>query len=729
MADERVVDQNGHTLGSLVTYNISDGFNSPYPTDGSGPVPSMNATVAVDESYEMLFNIDTDVSLQGEYLGGNSGGTRGLNQVTSFEGRISTVDYTSKSSLASFSIDGIARAFNQEITTFPIVGSDGWLVRNTLFHWFAECGLFRYMPKGIMEMQIQNIAYGMGYYNHPSLRLLPVHFRGNNTTQWVPTDSVALDPGISLDNGEKIHFVSTYGFQGTEFPNTNLLIRFQAGAEEGDDSNPADTTAVGLRFRLTKPSTFTLSEVYGNSNTTLQTINIGTNWNNIKIDTEVMRNSGTSIRFETRLFVSYLDGKASATFTNVYTKSDSRLMNNLSIQNIDHTALDGEDFNGLDTFYIDRTDQFINGEYYENFLLTGMETKFTIPKGAKPMVPGLSGNAWQMINEFCSIYNMIFDATNLSLGNADNSNLLQYSVSGQTQSDVQVSANVREKAETIEIINYNYSGSNDPQDVIELWRAEDAYSLARGERREEVIQTDATWSLLDQPTVFHPNNVPVTEPGEARFSFYSVYGADNSPVTPAEWESTGGFISVEGTGTVGELRIVMQAPYETLTKAAPYTISIETSMPSLVIAGIGVRANKKTEIAYTGAGEVRTKVGTTYDSPLVCADWMVWNVAAAIAPLYGTSATEATATIKPYYQPEESWYNKPYYLRKQGAYYRVISIESNAFGSQVSSSVRHVRCGDMNTEYAGMTCAQVSSTFSGKNVQYANLAPLKRYID
>lgn len=724
MANEQVT-QNGVPLGNLANFSISDGLNSPYPTDGTGTVPNANISVVSDNPYELVFAADKPTNLSGTYSTGYT---------EFFKGSLATVSVSEASGMVALTVDGDAARLNQDIHTLPIIpdpayGGNNKIVRNTLAHWLAECGIFRYQHPGEMMLQVNNISYGIGYYNHKSRRLVANHDASNLRTTWTPTETGA-DTGIPFGVGTKLHI----GMVTEPYSSPDKIVGdifFTSGVSsdivEGDPTNNASPAGFYLNYTRSTQKVDVYEFQTGKTSQSLFSLSVPSDTTSVRMDLQAFRVSATRVDYTLKLITS--GGGNTGLQNATYSRTGTYLPTALSPLKINHTAGNNLDYKGVDTIYISATDQFITDDRYADLGYSPQVTlQLTIPSGARPLVPGMSGNAWQMVNELCTLYGLTFDAQLFEVRLPSTADLAQSS--GFNRAEVRIDAQAREKAETVEVVNYSYRYSKTPTSFIEFWRAEDTYSVDRGERQEHIIQVEGgSFLTFQQPKVMLPRSVPVTKPGKATYSYYSVYGSDNSPVTPDEWESTGGFISVEPTDAIGEFKLVIQAPTETMTKAPPYIISLESSMPSLVIGGVGMVAEKETLTSYTGAGRVPKKLGATYDSPMVCGDWLAWNVANAMSTLFGTTATSAGGSLISPGLVEDSLPVKPSLFRKQGAIYRIDSRTYSRGVTTIDSANRFTTCADVNKEYSGLTCSQQNALFTGKSVQYNNLAPLKRYID
>jgi hypothetical protein len=336
------------------------------------------------------------------------------------------------------------------------------------------------------------------------------------------------------------------------------------------------------------------------------------------------------------------------------------------------------------------------------------------------VIPGLSGNAWQLVHDMVTAYGLVFNPLKFLFTLPT-----QEQPSAETLSSLVESSQNRDVAETVEVINYDYRHSPNVFEPIQLFKDTSTYSLSLGERQEHIVQTDSTFSMIYQPVC-----VTREVATQARLddtygeSLYSVTDSALRQVVPAQWVDGGGFISAEGTGVPGELKLIIQAPTNPLVSVdPPFIISIESTIPSLIIAGVGAVARKETITSYTGAGQGRNikKLGTTYDNPMVSTSRQAWEVAVKLGSLYGTTPSTVTVNI-----PDTSVnaFDVPRILHK-GATYLPTSWTRQGNMLSINSAVRYTSCGEMNEDYAGMTNAEYNALYSGKTIRYVNISPLK----
>lgn len=181
---------------------------------------------------------------------------------------------------------------------------------------------------------------------------------------------------------------------------------------------------------------------------------------------------------------------------------------------------------------------------------------------------------------------------------------------------------------------------------------------------------------------------------------------------------------MESTTTPGELKLVVQAPNNPLaSRKPPFIISIEGTIPSLIISGLGAVSDKKTITSYTGAGDGINvkKLGTTYDSPLVARNSQAWEVAVLLGSIYGTtpSTLSGNRTAVGFGGILEMG------IRYRNALYLATQWSVQGSRVQISSTIRFTPNSIFNDEYSDLTCGQFNSLYEGKNINYLNISPLR----
>lgn len=723
-------EDSGKVVGQVATSSIQSGVSSPFPTDATAPVPSTNLTVASKEAHEIT------------YMSGDSATVSTASGP--FVGRIGSTQVNETGGLATISVDHTTAALNQDIVTLPVFSSGqdkGYgpgILAGALSHWASECGLFVNGIRGNVLMGINNIAPGIGYYRHPTTRYLGVEYEaGNNYLQWVPTESNKVDPGISLTTGESLKFVIGMNlFSGTHpRPTVGGKITFASLVlgDAGAGSEASTYTEPSLEWTYTTATgNFLLRETTRTSGAAAKTaINYVAAPTAVKnpnfIEITITRTAEKTLAYSCRTVFSSLspapETSSSGTVTNSYVPpqlSPSQVILDTYLPNAF-----SRQFTGVQSFYITRGGVANTATFWEERAHKSLVPVVGNPAWDYTVVPGMSGNAWQMINDLAAVYRLVYVPLFGSMVSPGDIIAINSGATVRPTSGASLSTQVREMAETVEVVNYDYTYSLDSFSPIQLYVSDTAYSVGLGERQEHTVQTDSTFTLLEQPEcVTVPAAIRAHRDPKIGQSLYSVYDSDNLEVDPNTWNAGGGFISVESTTTPGEMKLVIQAPSNPLaTRKPPFIISIESTIPSLIISGLGAKSAKKTITSYTGAGDGINvkKIGTTYDNPLVAKNSQAWEVAVLLGSLYGTTPSTMSANL------EASGFSglDEIGIRYRSAYYVATQTTTQNNRLQVNGSVRFTPIALFNNDYANMTCGQFNTLMAGKTIRQLNISPLQ----
>lgn len=712
-------DITGQQIGKVSTTSLNSGVGSPFPSDSTPPVPSVGVTLVGPDVQEYV------------YMTGDEATVTLLDSSTAFKGSVASVTDGAASGLASMSIDHITSALNQEIKTLPITSSgvdSGYgvgILRGALTHWFSECGLFPDGIKGNVQMGIVNAVPGIGYYRQDALRYLGIASGASTAVQWVPTETAVVDQGISFEVGESLRLVFGLKIPLTDTATYSAQLRFAAAVATDTGSEDVGPLVDPNLYLVYNSSTgvLTLTE-RATGSTDKAVFNVsGVVKGNVPLFAEVtmLRTGVKSVNYGLRVVyqVDVTETTASSTISSSY------VPHKISAARVDLASVRTNSgiTSGIKSFYITKDGSSNDKDTWQERGVSPSILAVNKTPWNYTTVPGTSGSGWQLVNDLASAYGMYFDPLTITLDIPDKvpDNL----ISSAGHSAITTTAQVRELAETIEVVNYDYVSSKTPSTYIQLFKADTAYSLVVGERQEHIVQTEATFSRLLQPVCMLPDTVSKEINNENYDkSAYSVIDSGNLKVLPASWVDAGGFISVESTGTPGELKIVIQAPTVSSVSANwPLVITFDGGNPSLLIAGVGAKPRKKTITSYTGAGQGINikKLGTTYDSPLIAKDSQAWEVAMMLGVLYGTTRTTINANLV---SDLPSSYALPHVLHK-GATYLPISWSKAGAVTSVSSAIRLTSCGTVNAEYANMTCGEYNALFAGKTIRYENISPLQ----
>ena len=254
-------------------------------------------------------------------------------------------------------------------------------------------------------------------------------------------------------------------------------------------------------------------------------------------------------------------------------------------------------------------------------------------KEAKFMV-GFSGNAWEHIKQYCSIYHLdvSFRDGKLTIGPRQRDVTF-----GASLSELSTTIQDREQARNVEVVNQNHQATGMTPAV--MWAADSVYQVAVGEVQEFTVQTPHSILDTSQPVCVSGIDPYPYKTGSGQ---YVVTGSDGYIVSPTFWRDQGGSITASPTDVEGEIKITIKGPdYDS--PRAPYRISEgDAGRPALYVTGLGILAKPETLKIGTGKAQAAKDVGVTIDSPFVADRSMAYDVAARAAKAFATPETTTT---------------------------------------------------------------------------------------
>ena len=726
------------TKGELLPYTggvqFSYGANSPYPEGGQAPVP--NATVSVPaDGAEHLYRMDNTARLDFQR---EDTSYREL----SFGGRFAA---TSDSPVGSLTIDHQSNELNKDIRTWPLLPdeyvadtSNGRrMIAGALRHWYSECQLTEFGVKGDFLFATTNALPNIAFYDHPTMRFVGTRPSiGGDYLRWDRTLPIASDRGAPFEIGNSVTFVikannnfgkPSEGEIAPDSPSWLATFDLLSGKDDGSILD-GGTKSARLMFDYTY-ATRTLKVIESNTNNDYEnqfTISndhaeLPGSLNFLVVRME--RVSASSIhyylQFHNRSAITYADFLFESELipTSIALKTVWG-----TVENVD-PASPSLAFEGVQGLYAIKGSDFTIQEEDEWPITVPW---FNKPKWKDIVVPGLQGNAWSLIHDLCATYGLRFDPIFNSFDLHESVGRNQPWNTGEG-SEVRVQASTRELAETVEVVNYKYKHSNTYGMYTTLYKADTVYSVALGEKVEHVVQLEdnTTFLSISQPECYSPKVVieALNNPNNP-YSVYSVFDDDNLEVDRNSWIDSGGYLTVEPTENLGEIKITIQAPSNDLiSKETNFHISVAGSdIPGLVITGSGVKGTKETITSKTGAGKARNlkRVGTTYDNPLVCNLKVAWDVAAKLASYYGSTQTTAQGV----FPPSEAYDFPMYPILKHGSYYASTNISQNRNRVQVSEATRFNPVSWIEDRFNGLTCAEYKALWVDSVCRENNLSPL-----
>lgn len=208
-------------------------------------------------------------------------------------------------------------------------------------------------------------------------------------------------------------------------------------------------------------------------------------------------------------------------------------------------------------------------------------------------------------------------------------------------------------AQTVEIVQYNHREVSG-----ELiyppggWSEEvTVFNVNAGETIKEVIELEASVTLVEQPVM---QTFVAAEYNSS--SVFTVVGDDGYPITPAQWDASGGSLFVEVNPDTVSLTLHVTAPTNIFNRdGSPigvYSISLSSDTTTsrystLRIVGHGVAHSKETIKMSTGvpASETGTEVGIAVDNIFLSNSEQVSRAGGWAAREFSGSAMTITGTV------------------------------------------------------------------------------------
>lgn len=739
--------------GTLANYLVSKSGISTDPSETEGQIPTINVTVA-----------DTDG--KGKSLIGKQVVLRDWTSNNS-TGRVANYRHSGGGSSTSYDIYSVFERLNVEKTAYPIIlGEGGNALATTLAHWTLMAGVPQYRVPGNLKhyLDMLNNSDGVGYM-------------ADSLTNW----------RFFGPSTEYRDYVPTSGQFGTRLE-VNLSQGIIIGMQVASDVTLSETkiaaavegTVDKYEFILRRNKTV-YSLIEKNLTTGVATTLISGNYalrgtggqshfimvsvaaspadpgNKVDLALRILEGFGTDPQDPGNTYGEFLA-------TGVVSKLPKRPRTYKLSGGYDPTLTAGHSYMGQPwtTFISEGTvlpDFFpIVQVWLGDYNGTGIQLEGAgdaADKNFPSIVPGFTGNVWDQIKQFCAVYSIdvYFIGDSIVFRDMKYRRASNYSFGGPadfiparavTKTNLQDTVDFREPARNVEVAYTSYNPQNSYGNT-ELWRADSVYSIAKGEKLENVVQTESSFVFLNQPVPVGGVPVPYT----SAFGSYVVTGADGYIVDPQWWKDNGGSLTVEPTGKSGEIKITIQAPQVDTTRA-PYRISEGAAdRPALYIFGYGLKTKEKTITVPTGNPDASRDVGVTFNCPYITNDLMAYNTALKLATKYAAadssisfevqkSALEVrgSASNSSDYRADYSYNGTDYEAIEDfdcvywdGSYFRIVSTTTGPNGLSVQKAARHNTIRILNAEFAtGKTVADWNNLHAGKTIGDVNLAPLPRYI-
>lgn len=703
-------------LGDLSTYNISTSA-TPYDTaDSSGAIPTVSVTMADGEETDYL--IGETLTIENQAVG-------------KYAGEIVDVGSASNSGRYTMSAETLLSRLNSEQRLYPSpskTAPTNYMPIGTLDYWSQECGVFYDdVPGDVLYYQsnffhffafakgatkpVRGINYGTGVgageeitsgnvlgdrivANFGKNRSLTVDFPKDAPLPVLipaPTDSkvLVLSSGI-LNQGTGRKATITWNF--TTPDKKPLAIRVTID------------NAAGMSYQINDAGVFNeVASIPGAIN------------GNYRVHLAVTSATATTTRFTFRTISDtgvILDALTNTILNNI--------KGNLSLTKIVYTGADQGSGNQMLHW----------GDYIA--IMDAMPTtrpvsqKFLTP-GTKPAQTfvGFSGNVWENIKAYCSIYHLDVSYTGgkLTIGPRQTETT---PLAGLGTLSKRISK--RDQARFVEVVCQNSKPTLSSNGLVVvpavMWKADTVYQVAVGETQEFLVQTDHSILDLQQPVAVS-GILPF--PYKTGTGQYVVTGSDGYIVSPTFWRDQGGKITVETTANEGEIKVIIKGPdFDSV--RAPYRISEgDAGRPALYITGQGVINEPQTLKVSTGNTKAAKEVGVTLESPFIADLTLAYDAAARAARKFATPDVTVSISEALGYDATSDLGQRPagQLIKRDGNILRITDT-SQTPAALSGTAVQHNTIKQVKKSFgAGNTIGQSKAYYAGKTIGQVNLKPLK----
>lgn len=697
-------------LGDLSTYSVTTSATPVDTADSSGVVPNVSATFVDGTNPEFL--VGESFSLNSPVVG-------------NYAGEIIEVGTGSNSSRYSLSSETLLSRLTADRRLYPsqTYAATEYIPLAALEYWSQQCGIFYDALEG-------DVLFYQSKYLHSF-----AYIKGMTRPIRSTVPAGALDPISAAIIGDRL--ITSFG-RGTVSPTPiispdklSLLVPaigagktlvFTAGIHNlgtGRQSSITwnmETPTQGKHFLnlvIDNAAGVTLqARAGGAAYTNLGTVAGAVN-GEFRVNIGVSEATATTTTFQLNVLSpsGTLVGSTTATVA-------SGIRSALSVASIDYgSASTGSG-----------TQQYHYGVGIS--VMNAMPVSF--PAATKSLTPntktaeyysGFSGNVWEHIKAYCSIYHLdvsfVSGRMTVSPRNKTITNL-----SGGAGAQKKISKREQAKYVEVVVLDSKSSAVNGFSTPILMWAADSVYQVNVGETQEFLVQTDHSILTLSQPVAVSGIDPFPYKSGAGQ---YVVTGSDGYIVSPTFWRDQGGSVTVDSTENEGEIKVTIKGPQYDSARA-PYRISEgDAGRPALYITGEGVVNTPKTIRVATGSPNAAKEVGVKVESPFINTRLIAYDIAARAARKF--SGPEITGSIN-----EALHYDTPSSL---GAYpsgglvkqdrnvMRVVSTTQNPSAVSLTTgqhnTIQHVK----DSFGAGATINDVKANYAGRPISKTNLGPLK----
>jgi hypothetical protein len=702
------------SLGDLSTYSVETSAFPVDTSDSSGSIPTVSATFVDGKDVEYL--IAEDFTLETPSLG-------------KYDGDIVNVNKTAGSNRYSLEVHNIMTRLNSELRLYPL--SDFSAVDSpfmpvfTLEYWTQQCGIFHCKVPG-SPIFYQSQWGHMGAWARDITRPLKTSlllasegyasdWSGDRVMNNLPRKSEAL-----LDFPGKTYLSDMGGYLPVLIPSKGYMVfggtfRMTGTSRVGHVTwRMIDAKGAKRYLRVTANSSGSLS---------LSTSENGVNFVSrgvlsVTVGEEASYFVGVS---QTATSTSFRFSAYSATTsfgTHTTTTTNSGFRGSLSLTQVVYAA----DDTGSGTMML-HGDEFISQMETMPTARLPFQKSITVGLKASKNMIGFSGNVWEHIKQYCSIYHLDMNYRNGKLTIEPRRREL---TTGASLSALSTTVANRETARHVEVVNQQHT----PTSVLPrvMWKADTVYQVAVGEVQEFTVQTPHSILNVSQPVcVSGINPFPYTS-GAGQ---YVVTGSDGYIVSPQFWKDQGGSVTCDITENEGEIKIRIKGP-DFDSSRAPYRISEgDAGRPALYITGQGLLADPVTIKIPTGNSKAAKDVGVTVDSPFIGTKLAAYNAGARAAKAFSLPEVQVTFAEPIGYDEKSALGEVPpgQLVKKDGNILRVANASQSP--SMVSgSAVQHNTIYQLNRSFKTSTgtagnIGAMNAYYGTKPIGKVNLKPIK----
>lgn len=367
-------------------------------------------------------------------------------------------------------------------------------------------------------------------------------------------------------------------------------------------------------------------------------------------------------------------------------------------------------------------------------LTTGVMGEGGWAGGASPFVtcPGFYGNVWDHVKQLLTAYGGEIVMREYPVVRPVRSFPAQINnpiSRSRTISNESVSNNV-----SIEYYNYTYGTQVEvyPPDGDNYDSTTSAWVVGAGQRLIQELKLDGSLRKVNTPVV---QDFVYNQSYAGTNGVYAVAGADNLPVTAAQWLDRGGSLRVETTQDPSVIRVIIDGAR--IPSLAPFRIAMVepssgTYYNALHITGEGVSTRPETLTLPTGVpvSETGEEAGVSVDNPFIntlaqAYTAGIYTVAANTGPALSLSGS-AVDLVDADGPVAHFGYLPGARIMSDTANFRINSVTTTEHVASYDAAI-DTTIGDFNARWNGATIAQFNAEWSVlENLKDFRTKPLRR---